>query len=123
MKYISYLIVSFAIILNLYLYFPETKILADPNDNIFQFSLVNRTNWVWQNYGCPLSLSCLPNLVDHLVPNWAEGYPLPFYYSHIPQIAIVSSYNLLINPIINPLIANYQLPITLYEYYNWQLRD
>ncbi|OGG26155.1 hypothetical protein A2960_04135 [Candidatus Gottesmanbacteria bacterium RIFCSPLOWO2_01_FULL_39_12b] len=115
MKYVAYLILIANIIFNLWLNFPETKILADPNDNIFQFSLVNRTNWVWQNYGCPLSLSCLPNLIDHLVPNWAEGYPLPFYYSHIPQIAIVSSYNL----IIKPLSSLFSSPITLYTYYNW----
>jgi len=114
MKYIAYLILTLTIGLNLYLYYPETKILADPNDNAFQYSLVNRTNWVWINYGCPFSLSCLPNLVDHNVPNWAEGYPLPFYYSHVPQIAIVASYNLFIKP----LSALYPLPFTLYQYYN-----
>src|SRR3990172_4350017 len=115
MKYISYLIISFAIILNLYLYFPETQILADPNDNIFQYSLVYRTNWVWENYGCPLSFSCLPNLFDHNVPAWAEGYPLPFYYSHIPQILIVSTYQL----IIKPLFSLTTSPLSLYQYYNW----
>src|SRR3989344_1165183 len=114
MKYISYLILTFAIFFNLILYFPETQITLDPNDNIFQFALVRRTNDVWNESRCPLSLSCLPNLIDHWVPNWAEGYPLPYYYSHLPQIAIVASYNLFINPIIS-LIT----PISLYDYYNW----
>ncbi len=117
MKYLAYLILLLTIIFNLWLYYPETQILADPNDNIFQYSLVGRTNWVWENYGCPLSPSCLPNLVDHNVPNWAEGYPLPFYYSHVPQIVTVASYQLIVRPL--SLIANSQLPITLYQYYNW----
>ena len=114
-KILSLLIVAFAVILNLYLYFPETKILADPNDNIFQYSLVYRTNWVWENYGCPFSLSCLPNLIDHNVTYWAEGYALPFYYSHLPQIAIVASHKLLIYPLTS-LIAK---AVSLYQYYNW----
>ncbi|MCJ7741054.1 YfhO family protein, partial [Candidatus Microgenomates bacterium] len=37
------------------------------------------------------------------------------YYSHIPQIIIVSSYNLLIKP----LLSLFSLPFTLYAYYNW----
>lgn len=122
-KRIAYIILILTIGFNLYLNFPETKVLADPNDNIFQYSLVARTNWVWENYGCPLSPSCLPNLIDHNVPAWAEGYPLPFYYSHVPQIAIVSSYNLLVHPISSifqpkadpPLADNF----SLYQYYNW----
>ncbi|MCJ7740033.1 hypothetical protein MUP32_01795, partial [Candidatus Microgenomates bacterium] len=71
MKRIAYMILLLTIVFNLWLNYPETKILADPNDNIFQYSLVARTNWVWENYGCPLSPSCLPNLVDHNVPTWA----------------------------------------------------
>ena len=122
MIYISYLILVLTIFFNLWLNYPETQILADPNDNIFQFSLVGRTNWIWENYSCPLSLSCLPNLIDHNVPNWAEGYPLPFYYSHLPQIAIVSSYHLLIKPIIS--LLNFSrlsgIPpeaVTIFNYY------
>ncbi len=117
MKYLAYIILVITIGFNLWLNFPETKILADPNDNIFQYSLVARTNWVWENYGCPLSPSCLPNLVDHNVPTWAEGYPLPFYYSHIPQIAIVSTYNLIIKPISS--IFQPKADFSLYHYYNW----
>ncbi len=113
-KYISYLLLIFVVGFNLWLYYPETKILADPNDDIFQFSLVSRTNWVWQNYGCPLSLDCLPNLTDHVVTTWAEGYPLPFYYSHIPQITIVGSYNL----VVNPLTSFLRIPFSLFQYYH-----
>jgi len=111
---LAWIILSATIIFHLWLNFPEIKILADPNDNIFQYSLITRTNWVWENYGCPLSLSCLPNLVDHNVTAWAEGYPLPFYYSHIPQIATVSSYQLIVKPLTSIFNINY----SLYQYYN-----
>lgn len=111
----AYLILAGTILFHLWLNFPETQVLADPNDNIFQYSLVYRTNWVWENYSCPLSLACLPNLVDHNVTAWAEGYPLPFYYSHIPQIATVSTYNLFIKPLSSVLSS----PISLYQYYNF----
>jgi hypothetical protein len=102
------------LVFNLWLNYPETQILADPNDNIFQYSLVWRTNWVWENYGCPFSLSCLPNLTDHIVSVWAEGYSLPVYYSHLPQMSIVSSYNMLVKPVTNLFGMNY----SLYQYYN-----
>ncbi len=111
---LAYLILILTIGFNFWLNFPETKILADPNDNIFQYSLVYRTNWVWENYGCPLSLNCLPNLIDHVVTAWAEGYSLPFYYTHLPQIIIVSSYHLFIQPV----ISLFHLSYSLYQYYN-----
>src|SRR3990172_9420212 len=114
-KYLALIIVGSAVILNLILYRAETQIKGDTNDNVFQYSLVARTNWIWENYGCPLSLECLPNLVDHNVTYWAEGYALPFYYSHVPQIAIVASYNLIIKPV--SLWVNSDL--SLYSYYNW----
>jgi len=99
----------FAICFNLWIYRLEPTAKIDPNDNTFQYALVDRTNQIW-DYAlktcqvsrikyhvfsfltrdtCTLSL-----LVDHWVPNWAEGYNLPYYYSHIPQIAIVGSYRL-----------------------------
>lgn len=115
MKYFSYLLLIATIGFHLVLNFSETKILADPNDNIFQYSLVDRTNWVWSQYHCPFSFQCLANLVDHNVPTWVEGYPLPFYYSHIPQIALVSSYHLLIAPIVSIFSSDF----SLYIYYNW----
>ena len=114
-RVIAVIIVLSGVILNLILYRAETQIKGDPNDNVFQYSLVARTNWIWENYGCPLSLECLPNLVDHNVTYWAEGYALPFYYSHVPQIAIVASYNLIIKPV--SLWVNSDL--SLYSYYNW----
>ncbi|OGG04480.1 hypothetical protein A2W14_06275 [Candidatus Gottesmanbacteria bacterium RBG_16_37_8] len=120
-KYLALIILAFAIIFNLILYRAEVTIKGDPNDNIFQYSLVHRTNWVWENYGCPLSLQCLPNLVDHNVTYWAEGYALPFYYSHLPQITIVASYKLLVSPVAS--FARHSLgdggSFTLYQYYNW----
>ena len=108
-RIIAFLIVLSAIILNLWLYRAETQIIADPNDNVFQYSLVHRTNWIWENYGCPVSLECLPNLVDHNVTYWAEGYSLPFYYSHLPQIAIVASYKLVISPLNSLFGSSYSL--------------
>lgn len=111
---LAYLILIATIGFNFRLNFPETKILADPNDNIFQYSLVYRTNWVWENYGCPWSLNCLPNLMDHVVTAWAEGYSLPFYYTHLPQIVLVSSYHL----IIQPVTSLFQHNFSLYQYYN-----
>lgn len=115
MKYLSYLLLSIALLFNLILYFPETKITLDPNDNIFQFALVERSNTIWERSHCPFSLNCLPNLIDHWVPNWAEGYALPYYYSHLPQVAIVSTYNL----IVKPVSSLFSLPFSLYAYYNW----
>ncbi|MBI3955432.1 hypothetical protein HY338_03235, partial [Candidatus Gottesmanbacteria bacterium] len=111
---LGYLILIFTIGFNFRLNFPEMKILADPNDNIFQYSLVYRTNWVWENYGCPLSFNCLPNLMDHVVTAWAEGYSLPFYYTHLPQIILVSSYHL----IIQPVTSLFQHNFSLYQYFN-----
>ena len=100
----------FAIGFNLWLYRLEPTAMIDPNDNTFQFALVDRTNQIW-NYAqqrcasqkfsivAPIKYSVLCTLdfvllADHWVPNWAEGYNLPFYYSHIPQILIVGSYRL-----------------------------
>src|SRR3989337_29775 len=120
-KIASLTILIGTIVFNLWLNFPETKILADPNDNIFQYGLIQRTNWVWENYGCPLSFSCLPNLTDHLVTAWAEGYPLPFHYSHIPQIVTVSSYHLIISPITSIFLPRRQagnLQFSIFNYYN-----
>ena len=79
----------------------EPTATIDPNDNAFQFALVDRTNQIWDfaDKNCPINLSLvtchLSLLIDHWVPNWAEGYNLPFYYSHVPQIIIVGSWRLL----------------------------
>jgi len=79
----------FAIGFNLWLYRLEPAATLDPNDNAFQFALVDRTNQIWDFAAkkCSINILCFSSyLVDHWVPNWAEGYNLPFYYGHVPQI-------------------------------------
>lgn len=99
---------------NLWLYRLEPTATTDPNDNTFQFALVNRTNTMW-DYAeshcgginkpfCTLSL-----LTDHWVPNWAEGYNLPYYYSHLPQIAVVGSWR---------MIHSFAPSVSLFTYYH-----
>ena len=103
----SILMVTFAIGFNLWLYRAEPTARIDPNDNSFQYGLIERTNeiWDWAETRCqqstiqfssfqfPFSIFCtLSYLTDHWVPNWAQGYNLPYYYSHIPQIAIVGTW-------------------------------
>lgn len=90
---LPYFLLAGAIVFNLWVLSPELTIKSDPNDNIFQFGLVDRMNQVWQSTNNPLSL------IDHWVPNWALGYPLPFYYSHLPHLALVAIYRLLSPPL------------------------
>src|SRR4030042_6503698 len=107
---------------NLNLYQLEPTATTDPNDNNFQYGLVDRADKIW-NYAsrecrkqfilvrpmCHLSV-----MTDHWVPNWAQGYNLPFYYSHVPQIIIVGSWRF-INPILSTI--NHQ-QLTLFSYYH-----
>ncbi len=108
---ISLLLLSISFTLWFYRAEPTTTI--DPNDNSFQYALVDRTNQMWDyasrtcqknlfNVFCSLSI-----LTNHWVPNWAEGYNLPYYYSHIPQIFIVGSYRLIAPP------------VSLFQYYHF----
>ncbi len=97
-KTVSIIMLIGSIVFNLWLYRLEPTATIDPNDNAFQYALVDRTNKMW-DFGinnCPKDLFfgiChMSYLVDHWVPNWAQGYNLPYYYSHVPQIAIVASY-------------------------------
>ena len=113
-QYLPFLALAFAIVFNLWLYRAELIIKGDPNDNIFQFTLVNRANTVWQQYGCPWNIGCLVRLTDHWVPEFAQGYPLPFYYSHLPQIGIVGSYQLVIHPLCSLFSGN----CSLFDYYH-----
>ncbi len=112
-KWIAIILLCFSIGFNLWLYRAEPTAMIDPNDNAFQFALVERTNQMWEyaDRTCPknlLSAFCfLSILTDHWVPNWAEGYNLPYYYSHVPQILIVASYRF-----ITPNIS-------LFQYYHW----
>jgi len=131
-KYIAISLLVFAVVFNLWLYRWEPSSRVDPNDNAFQFGLIDRTNSIW-NYAdsickpktasptsprfylagipvvCTLSL-----LSDHWVHNWAQGYNLPYYYPHIPQIAIVGSWRVLTQAPCFPESVPYPyLPITM----------
>ncbi len=106
-----------AIVFNLWLYRLEPTVTTDPNDNTFQFALVDRTNQIWDfaSKKCSVNIICFTSyLVDHWVPNWTEGYNLPFYYSHVPQILIVASYRILSSTI--QQFSN--VTISLFTYYH-----
>lgn len=108
-KIIGLAMLIFAIGFNLWLYRLEPTALVDPNDNSFQFALVDRTKQIFDfaSKKCSINILCFTSyLVDHWVPNWAQGYNLPFYYSHIPQILIVASWRLLPS-------------LSLFTYYHW----
>lgn len=140
-RYLSIFLLLFAVGFNLWLYRYEPTSKVDPNDNAFQFGLVDRTNAIW-NYAnsvcsgktdtqspkfflsgipvvCTLSL-----LSDHWVHNWAQGYNLPYYYPHIPQIAIVSSWRFLTGIIgqsachSNSLFPPASCSLSLFSYYH-----
>ncbi len=105
----------FAVGCNLWVYRVEPTVQTDPNDNTFQYALVDRTNQIWDyaNTNCSglMKPFCMLSLLtDHWVPNWAEGYNLPYYYSHIPQVVIVSSYRLF--SLLSPHAS-------LFLYYHW----
>jgi len=92
------ILLIFAIGFNLWLYRLEPTAQIDPNDNNFQYALVERTNQIWDfaHKTCSYNPVCFFSyLADHWVPNWNEGYNLPFYYSHIPQIGIVAGFRLM----------------------------
>jgi hypothetical protein len=119
-KLIGIAMLLFAIGFNLYLYRLEPTAKTDPNDNTFQFALVDRTNTMWDfaykqcksNY-FTFFLCHFSYLADHWVNNWAEGYNLPYYYSHIPQIAIVGSYRAL-----HSIFSLWTFNFSLFQYYH-----
>ena len=110
------MLLLFSVGFNLWLYRAEPTTLIDPNDNAFQFALVARTNEIWEfaDRTCPKTILfpvChISYLIDHWVPNWAQGYNLPYYYSHVPQIVLVGSYRLL-----SPFIGS---TLSLFGYYH-----
>jgi hypothetical protein len=112
---IALLMLLFAVGYNLYTYRLEPTAKIDPNDNPFQFALVYRTNEMWDFAlrTCPKTITypiCFTGyLIDHWVPNWAQGFNLPYYYGHFPQISIVASYRFL-----HLFFAN----LTLFAYYH-----
>ncbi len=114
-----------AILFNLWIYRSEPTARIDPNDNAFQFALVDRANQIWDfaNKNCTgfifSRITCrISFLTDHWVPNWAEGYNLPYYYSHIPQIVIVGSYRFF-SWFSNNLTTQQFTNVSLFAYYHW----
>jgi hypothetical protein len=100
---IGIVMTGYAVWFNLNLYHLEPTATTDPNDNNFQFALVDRANTVWdfahdtcsKEFFLAYPICHLSYMSDHWVPNWAQGYNVPYYYSHTPQIAIVASYRFL----------------------------
>lgn len=72
--------------INFYLYRAEFKPLVDPNDNVFQYALVDEAVKVWKQVFAG-NLSPL-YLLDSWQERWAEGFALSNYYSHLPQAVI-----------------------------------
>ena len=86
-KYLPYGLLIIIILFNLYLYRGEFKVLSDPNDNTFHFSLIDDAKNIWkQVFNGKLSPL---HLLDSWNERWAEGFPLSLYYSHLPE-AIIS---------------------------------
>lgn len=91
-----FVLVILAVLVNLWVLFPETTVKSELNDNVFAFTLVRQTDEVWRASGCPLSIfKCLSSLSDFWVPTWALGFPLPHYYQHIPHLVPVLIYRFL----------------------------
>ena len=114
-RYFGIGILIFSVVWNLWVFRMEPTARIDPNDNTFQFALVERTNRIWDYAGKVCSgitkpLCALGYLTDHWVPNWAEGYNLPYYYSHLPQVAITASWRVL---------SSFNSQYTLFTHYHW----
>src|SRR3989344_8104553 len=76
----------FLIGINFYLYRNEFKVLIDPNDNIFQYALVDEARNIWRDiFAGKLSPFYL---LDSWQERWAEGFALSNYYTHLPQAVI-----------------------------------
>ncbi|MGB9911619.1 MAG: YfhO family protein [Microgenomates group bacterium] len=113
-----------AIIFNFLTLWPELTTRLDPNDNIFQFGLVQRMAQIWDlvftGKISPLSL------IDHWVPAWVLGYPLPYYYQHLPHLIIVIFYKLLLQKVnlynifkIVKFLLWVSYPLALYQSGRW----
>ncbi len=97
-KFLPYILLAFAIGFNFFTLLPELSVKSDPNDNVFQFSLTQRMDEALGNKESPL---------DHWVGTWASGYPLPFYYQHLPHLFIATIYRLFLKTI--PLYSVFKL--------------
>src|SRR3990167_10599009 len=85
-KIIIYFSLAAIVSLNIWLYRGEFRALVDPNDNIFQYALVDEARNIWQNiFAGKLSFFYL---LDSWQERWAEGFALTSYYSHLPQAAM-----------------------------------
>ena len=114
-KIIGIILLLIGVGFNLWTYRLEPTALGDPNDNTFQFALVDRTNQIWsfaqqKCTGISQPFCMISLLSDHWVPNWAEGYNLPYYYSHVPQIIIVATWR---------LFSLFSSQYSLFTHYHW----
>lgn len=77
-------------------------IKSDPNDNVFQYALVDEAKNIWKDvFAGKLSPFYL---VDSHNERWNEGFALSTYYSHLPQAAIA--------------LVGFLLPISTYQLFN-----
>lgn len=77
---------SLLIWFNFHLYSSEFKVKLDPNDNAFQYALVDEAKKI---IGQVLTGKVAPfYLIDSFNERWAEGFPLSMYYAHLPQIVM-----------------------------------
>src|SRR3989344_8248300 len=72
--------------LNFYLFRSEFKVIVDPNDNIFQYALVDEAKNIWkQIFSGKLSPMYL---LDSWNERWADGFALSSSYAHLPQAVL-----------------------------------
>lgn len=77
---------SAIIYFNFHLYGSEFKVKLDPNDNAFQFALVDEAQKIISEV---VRGKISPfYLIDSFNERWAEGFPLSMYYAHLPQLVI-----------------------------------
>jgi len=82
-KILIFIGLLFIVGFNFYLYKAEFKVLVDPNDNIFQYALIDEARNIWkQVFAGKLSPFYL---LDSWQERWAEGFALSSYYAHLPQ--------------------------------------
>jgi len=85
-KKFTYLLLTFLLFYNAYLFQNELKIKSDVNDNSFQFALINEQKQIWDKV---LVGKVSPSyLFDNFNVRWNEGFSLNMYYAHLPQAAI-----------------------------------
>ncbi len=82
-KVVVVLILILIIGFSFYIYRNEFKVLSDPNDNIFQYGLIDQAKNIWKNiFAGKLSPFYL---LDNWNERWGDGFALSNYYSHLPQ--------------------------------------